>query len=244
MGQRTAGPGVALTDCALLQGQSPDAVRAFKDLADPLSLSRGETLFSEGERGGSIYVVLSGKLKVTRPADEGKETIFTIVGPDDLLGELAVFDDGPRQATTVALAPCQLVVASNTDVRAWFDTHPATLRRFSELLVARVRRLNDSLEDVYGLDVATRLARVLVRQSAQFGRRTGLGVQVDLDLNQEELALHVRASRERVNQVLNDFARRGWLRREAGGIVVVDWEALEHRARFRDEVAQRRVTRT
>ena len=235
---------MALTDCALLRGQSPDAVRAFQALADPLSLNRGETLFSEGEPGGSIYVVLSGKLKVTRPADEGKETIFTIVGPDDLLGELAVFDDGHRQATAVALQPCDLMVASNADVRSWFDTHPATLRRFSELLVARVRRLNDSLEDVYGLDVATRLARVLVRQSAQFGRRTGLGVQVDLDLNQEELALHVRASRERVNQVLNDFARRGWLRREAGGIVVVDWEALEHRARFRDEVAQRRVTRS
>ncbi|HYJ55460.1 MAG TPA: Crp/Fnr family transcriptional regulator [Mycobacterium sp.] len=244
MAQRASGPTLALNDCALLVGQSPEVKAAFRALAHPLSLSRNETLFSEGDAGGSIYVVLSGKLKVTRPADDGKETIFTIVGPDDLLGELAVFDDGHRQATAVALRPCELVVASNVDVRAWFDTYPATLRRFSELLVARVRRLNDSLEDVYGLDVATRLARVLVRQSAQFGRRTGLGVQVDLDLSQEELALHVRASRERVNQVINDFARRGWLRREASGIVVVDWEALEHRARFRDEVAQRRVTRT
>jgi CRP/FNR family cyclic AMP-dependent transcriptional regulator len=241
--QRTTGRVLALGDCALLSGQSTEALRAFDALAQPVTLARGATLFSEGEPGGSVYVVLEGKLKVTRPADDGKETIFTIVGPDDLLGELAVFDDGPRQATAVALQPCTLARASNADVRAWFDAHPATLRRFSELLVARVRRLNDSLEDVYGLDVATRLARVLVRQSAQFGRRTGLGVQVDLDLNQEELALHVRASRERVNQVLNDFARRGWLRREAGGIVVVDWDALEHRARFREEVAQRRVTR-
>lgn len=243
MGQITPGPALALSDCALLQGQAPDAVRAFQDIARPLALATGETLFSEGDPGGNTYVVLHGKLKVTRPADDGKETIFTIVGPDDLLGELAVFDDGLRQATAVALRPCQLVVASNADVRAWFEEYPATLRRFSELLVARVRRLNDSLEDVYGLDVATRLARVLVRQSAQFGRRTGLGVQVDLDLSQEELALHVRASRERVNQVLNDFVRRNWLRREASGIVVADWEALERRARFRDEVAQRRVTR-
>lgn len=235
---------MALADCALLQGQSQDAVQAFRAVAQPLSLARGEILFSEGDPGGNIYVVLHGKLKVTRPADDGKETIFTIVGPDDLLGELAVFDDGPRQATAVALRPCDLVVTTNVDVREWFEAYPATLRRFSELLVARVRRLNDSLEDVYGLDVATRLARVLVRQSAQFGRRTGLGVQVDLDLSQEELALHVRASRERVNQVLNDFARRGLLRREATGIVVEDWEALERRARFRDEVAQRRVTRT
>jgi len=234
---------VALSDCALLRSQSPDAVRAFETLSKRLSLSPSQVLFSEGDPGGNVYVVLHGKLKVTRPADDGKETIFTIVGPDDLLGELAVFDDGRRQATAVALRPCELLVAPNADVRAWFDAYPATLRRFSELLIARVRRLNDSLEDVYGLDVATRLARVLVRQSAQFGRRTGRGVQVDLDLSQEELALHVRASRERVNQVLNDFARREWLRKEASGIVVADWEALERRARFRDEVAQRRVTR-
>lgn len=242
MGHRTGATKLALTDCALLKGQSPEVVRAFVARARPLSLARGETLFSEGQPGGDIYIVLQGKLKVTRPADDGKETIFTIVGPDDLLGELAVFDDVDRQATAIAVRPCELVVAANADVRAWFDAHPATLRRFAELLAQRVRRLNDSLEDVYGLDVATRLARVLVRQSAQFGRRTGLGVQVDLDLNQEELALHVRASRERVNQVLNDFARRGWLRREATGIVVVDWEALERRARFRVEVAQRRAT--
>jgi CRP/FNR family transcriptional regulator len=235
---------LALTDCALLQGQSPDAVRAFEAIATPLTLSPGQILFSEGEPGGSVYVVLHGKLKITRPADDGKETIFTILGPDDLLGELAVFDDGTRQATAIALRQCELSVASNADVRGWFEAYPATLRRFSELLVGRVRRLNDSLEDVYGLDVATRLARVLVRQSAQFGRRTGLGVQVDLDLSQEELALHVRASRERVNQVLNDFARKGWLRKESTGIVVADWEALERRARFRDEVASRRVTRT
>lgn len=235
---------MALSDCALLVGQSEDAVQAFAAMSRTISLNRNETLFSEGDPGGHIYVVLQGKLKVTRPADDGKETIFTIVGPDDLLGELAVFDDGPRQATAIAVRPSELVVADNADVRAWFEAYPATLRRFSELLVGRVRRLNDSLEDVYGLDVATRLARVLVRQSAQFGRRTGLGVQVDLDLNQEELALHVRASRERVNQVLNDFVKRQWLRREATGIVVADWEALERRAHFRDEVAQRRVTRT
>ena len=63
---------------------------------------------------------------------------------------------------------------------------------------------------------------------------------MDLDINQEELAHHVRASRERVNQVLADFGRRGWLRQEGTGLIVSDPEALRLRARFRREVESRR----
>jgi CRP/FNR family cyclic AMP-dependent transcriptional regulator len=235
-------PQRALVECPLLRGLPEDARRAFIRLATVRQLDRGEVIFDEGDPADTFLLVLSGKIKVTRPSDSGKETVFTILGPDDLLGELALFDDTARQATAVAVRPSRAAVVANADMRAWFTEHPVAMQRFAQLLAQRVRRLNDALEDVYGLDVATRVARALVLQSAQFGRRTGEGLQVDLDLNQEELALHVRASRERVNQVLADFGRRGWLRREGAGLIVMDPDALRGRARFRSEVENRRPT--
>lgn len=233
-------PQRALAECPLLQSLPEDARRAFVRMATVQQFDRGAVIFEEGDPADTFFLVLSGKLKITRPSDSGKETVFTILGPSDLLGELALFDDTARQATAVAVRPSRTAVVANADMRAWFTAYPLALQWFTQLLAKRVRRLNDALEDVYGLDVATRVARALVLQSAQFGRRTGQGVQVDLDLSQEELALYVRASRERVNQVLADFARRGWLRREGAGLIVMDPDALQARARFRSEVENRR----
>ena len=89
--------------------------------------------------------------------------------------------------------------------------------------------------------------------NVKFGMREGIGTDknaYDWPLMRVEEMILIQAEGLAMSgqttqalQVLNDFVRRNWLRREASGIVVADWEALERRARFRDEVAQRRVTR-
>jgi DNA-binding IclR family transcriptional regulator len=69
-----------------------------------------------------------------------------------------------------------------------------------------------------------------MRETSQFGRRTSEGKRVNLGLSQEELALHVRASRESVNQTLATFARQGWIRRDGTEVVILNEEALIHQA--------------
>nr|WP_157527151.1 Crp/Fnr family transcriptional regulator [Kibdelosporangium sp. MJ126-NF4] len=226
----------------LLHGLPPHVVAEFLDIAALRGYPAGATLFAEGEPGDGLFVIVSGKVKVTRPGPDGKAVPYTMLGPGDLLGELTVIDGGPRQANAVALRTTDTAWVAVSAMRAWLARHPSASFRMMGLLAERIRHLNDRLEDASGVDVATRVARALVEQADRFGRRATDGVRFTLDLSQDELAHHVRASRERVNQILGEFVRRGWMRREGDEFVVVDAASLTRRARYRPETAVRRPT--
>ncbi|QCX82766.1 cAMP receptor protein (plasmid) [Streptomyces sp. YIM 121038] len=227
-------------DVPLLAGL-PGAARAdFDRVAVRGTYRRGARVFVEGAAGDCVFVILGGKVKVTRVDSEGREVLFTMAGPGQLLGELCVFDGGPRHATATAVHVTEVCRVPVAAMRDWLGRHPEAALRMMRLLATRIRGINDRLEDVTGVDVATRVARALVEQASRFGRRTPLGPRFSLDLSQDELARHVRASRERVNQVLMDFSRRGWVLREGGEWIVLDPPGLTRRARYRAETAARR----
>lgn len=230
----------ALLDSPLLHGLPPDAVADFLEIAERHRYAVGERLFAEGESATGVFLLAGGKVKVTRPGPDGKDIIFTMVGAGSLLGELAVFDGGTRHADATAVRETVTAWVPMQPMRDWLGRYPSAALQMMRLLAERVRRMNDRLEDMTGVDVATRVARALVEHAARFGWQTREGVRIRLDLSQDELAHHVRASRERVNQVLVEFARRGWIRRDSDELVVLDADGLTHRTRYRPETAQRR----
>ncbi|MEI5102854.1 Crp/Fnr family transcriptional regulator [Streptomyces sp. PmtG] len=224
----------------LLAGLPTPARTDFDEITAHGTFRRGAPVFVEGEDGDRVYVVLSGKVRVTRPDQDGKDVLFTMVGPGQLLGELCVFDGGTRHSTATAVRDTEACWVTAAAMRGWLARHPEASLRMMRLLATRIRSINDRLEDITGVDVATRVARALVEQASRFGRRTPLGPRFSLDLSQDELARHVRASRERVNQVLMDFSRRGWVLREGSEWIVLNPPALTRRARYRPQTAARR----
>lgn len=232
--------GRGLLSSPLLSGLPPEVVTEFLEMAVRRAFPGGAHLFAEGEHGDGLFLLVSGKVKVTRPGPDGKDIICTIAGPGNLLGELTVFDGGCRHADATAVRDTVAAWVATSAMRGWLGRHPVASFRMMRLLAERVRQVNDRLEDASGVDVATRVARALVEQGGRFGWPSPDGLRFSLDLNQDELAHHVRASRERVNQILVDFARRGWVRREGNEFVVLDAETLTRRARYRPETAERR----
>jgi CRP/FNR family cyclic AMP-dependent transcriptional regulator len=225
----------AVTSSRLLAGLSDEIVDDFLASAQMLQLAKGDTAFVGGHDSDCLFLVVSGKFKVHRADAEAHDNIFSIIGPGELLGELSLFDGLPRHATATALRASDVARMENENARAWVKRHPEELLlRFAQLFVSRIRNTHYALADVYGVDVATRVARALISQVAKFGRPTPVGPRLELDLSQEELALFVRASRERVNQVMADFVKRRWIERDGRELVFLDFEALNWRAHYNE----------
>ena len=197
----------------------------------PVTLARGHTLFHEGEAGDRLYVVVSGKVKLGRTSSDGRENLVTVLGPGEMLGELSLFDPGPRSLSATAVSDSELAGLGHADLAAFLNGRPEVARQLLQALARRLRRTNDTLADMVFSDVPGRVAKALLDLSRRFGRQTEQGVMVAHELTQEELAQLVGASRETVNKALADFAGRGWLRLEARAVCLLDVERLTRRAR-------------
>ncbi|MGW0949071.1 Crp/Fnr family transcriptional regulator [Streptomyces sp. NPDC002623] len=215
---------------SLLDELPEPVVRDFLKRALLVTFPPRNTVFQAGDPT-RVHLVISGRVKISRRGEHGRENILVIAGPGELLGSLDLFDPRPQPTTAVTLGPARIAELSTESMLEWLAAHTGAAMRFIHLLVLRAQRQNDALHDVFGLDVGTRLARAILREAQRFGRRTPEGIRVDLGLSQEELALHVRASRESVNQSLAGFARQGWVRRDGCEIVVLDEKQLAHHAK-------------
>ncbi len=214
----------------LFAGLGRHTAMSLVNQMSPIRLDRGELVFTESEPGDRLYVVREGKVKLVRRSSDGRENLLTVVGPGEMLGELSLFDPGPRTSSAIAVTDAVVLELDHDQLTEWLNQHPSVALHLLQALARRLRRTTEAHADLVFSDVPGRVARALLDLSGRFGEPMDGAVHVPHDLTQVELAQLVGASRETVNKSLGEFAQRGWLVREPRGVLLLDVERLEHRA--------------
>jgi CRP-like cAMP-binding protein len=221
-----------LSRMPLFADLSPDDLQALSEALHRGTARRGDTLFHEGEEGDTLYLILDGKVKITRAAADGRENLLAVLGPGEVFGELSLFDPGPRTASATVVSHLDYAAMPHTRLKPWLSRRPEAAELLLRVLARRLRRTNTALADMVFVDVPGRVAKTLLELSERFSSPIADGiVRVEHGLTQEELAQHVGASRETVNKALADFVGRGWLRLESRAVVILDRDRLVRRAR-------------
>ncbi|MGH3158064.1 MAG: Crp/Fnr family transcriptional regulator [Streptosporangiaceae bacterium] len=220
-----------LSRAPLFESLDEDGARALRSRMTDVQLSRGERLFAEGAEGAELYVVLEGKIKLTRAAPDGRENLLSVIGPGEMFGELSLFDPRPRTSSAAAVTDAKLAALAHDKLLIWLTGRPEVALHMLRALAQRLRRANDVNADLVFTDVPGRVAKQLLDLADRFGERQADGLHVNHDLTQEELAQLVGASRETVNKALADFVARGWIQLSARSVVLLDQERLRRRAR-------------
>ena len=193
---------------------------------------RGAIVLSAEQPGEVAYVVVSGTLKVVQTSAGGAEVILGLVGPRDVVGELALIDRGTRSADVVALEDCELL---------WFDRNafaqlrqaaPVVMDNLLELTSRRLRLANRQIRALATLDVTGRVAMHLLALADVYGVPDGSGTRIDLHHTQSDLAALCGATRVRVNQSLMGFRKLDLIADSADRrIVILDADGLGAYAR-------------
>jgi CRP-like cAMP-binding protein len=220
-----------LARSGIFQGVDADAAESLAKELEYVEARKGEVVFNEGDPGDSLYIVLSGKIKLGRRAADGRQNLLALTGPSDMIGELSLFDPGPRTATATAVTDTRLARLKKSSLRPWLNNRPEIAEQLLRVLARRLRRTNNMLADLIFTDVPGRVAKALLQLARQFGSQESGLLRVTHDLTQEEIAQLVGASRETVNKALADFAHRGWLRLEGKSVLILEPERLARRAR-------------
>jgi CRP/FNR family transcriptional regulator, cyclic AMP receptor protein len=215
----------------LFEALDEDETKALRAGVTDVALARGERLFDEDDDGDRLFVVLEGKIKLTRASADGRENLISLVGPGEMFGELSLFDPRPRTMSASAVTDVRLAALAHDDLRSWLTGHPDVAMHLLKALARRLRRTNEVMSDLVFTDVPGRVAKALLDLAARFGTEQDEGVQVNHDLTQEELAQLVGASRETVNKALADFVARGWIQLHPKSVLLLDPDRLRKRAR-------------
>ncbi len=187
----------------------------------------GELLFSRGDPGNEIYLVIDGRVRLSMLTPEGREVSFAQAGPGALFGEIAALDGGLRTADATAVSKVEAMLLPRSALRRHVEKSPAIASGAIHFLCDRLRDAAEQLEAIALHPVEMRLARFLL-SSARQRRGTGRETEVTLDLgmSQSDLALFLGASRPKVNVALSGLEDMGCVERK-GHLIMVDIAELE-----------------
>ncbi|MDT5335052.1 MAG: family transcriptional regulator, cyclic receptor protein [Mycobacterium sp.] len=194
-----------------------------------VAFDTGESIFTQGDAPDCLYAIVEGKVRIGRAATDGRECVFTVLGPGDVFGEVSLLDVGPRTATAIAVTDVLATTLNRSQLLRRLADDPSSADDLMRTLARRVRWHSDALVDLMSSDAPARVSKLLLRLARRFGARGDDGIRVELDLNQEQFAQMVGTSRETVNKTLSEFASEGWIRLERDAIVIIDSQPLSRR---------------
>jgi CRP/FNR family transcriptional regulator, cyclic AMP receptor protein len=202
----------------------PDAdLAALARASRVRNVRRGQIVFTTGDPGDTLVVVMSGRVKVMVRSADGGELTLAALGPGGTLGDVSIADGGPRSADVEALDDSQLLLVPREQIQEICARVPSAAHALAKSVAATLRRLTDATSDLVFLDLPRRLAKVLLSQP-----RNGDGV-ISPYLTQEQLAHQAAGTRQSVNAVMRGFERRGWITVTGRAVTVRQPEML---ARF------------
>lgn len=187
------------------------------------AVRRGTTIFAKGDPGTGLMAVLSGSVKISVPATDGRESVLNIISEGQIFGEIALLDGRPRTADATAMTDCELMVIDRRQFVPFLRSEPDVALKFIEVLCTRLRRTSEQVEDVMYLHLPGRLAKTLLRLTDESGPRAE---KRKIRITQREISQIIGVSRESVNKQLRAWERSKWVRLERGGIAVLNPNAL------------------
>jgi len=220
----------AMARSPLFPGIAPDELTRIAKAMARRRYRRHEVIFHEGDPGDSLHVLVEGRVKISRESRDGEEAIVALLRPGDAFGDLVLLDGAPRSATATAVEPTETLAMSRATFADLVDGGSPFRWSLLAGVAQRVRRLTDQLAEVHFLDLSGRLAHQLTRLAEEGSPSATAEVRLDRSITQSDLAAMVGGTRQRVNQILGEFADEGLVEVDADGLLIRDLDGLRGRA--------------
>ncbi|HVC61332.1 MAG TPA: Crp/Fnr family transcriptional regulator [Acetobacteraceae bacterium] len=219
----------ALRTCPLFQAMLPDELDAILAFSIERRIRRGQMIVQKGDAGTSMMAVLSGRVRISAVNAEGREITLNVINPGQVFGEIALLDGQPRSADASAIEDTLLLVVERRHFMPFLASNQNLTSRLLAVLCERLRSTSLALEQIALFDLEARLARLILKLAADYGKPSADGTRIEMKLSQRDISNLVAASRESVNKQLGHWRDSGVLAFEGGYIVVrrsADLQAL------------------
>ena len=196
----------------MFSGVSEDALESIASLMIERGFPKNKTIVEEGAPGDYMYIIVEGRVKVTKLSGDGREKILELLDVGDFFGEMSLFDEAPRSASVKGLSQVRILALARNDFLRLLARSPDLALSVIQELTRRLRQVDEQASSLSFQRVKARTMGLLVRmakdESGQEGRRK------TPVLTHQQIADMIGTSRETVTRAIKGLKTDGWLEQE------------------------------
>lgn len=192
-----------------------------------ISYRKKEVVFSEGDPSDWFYLVIDGKVKITKLSQEGKEIILEVISGHDLFGGLAVLRGFPYPANAVAMEDTRLLRISRSNILRILDRFPNLMYSLALQVGERMKESHETLKNIALERVESRIASLLLKLADKIGKTDVEGMVIDMKLTKQDIAEMVGTTVETSIRTISKLKKNEIVTDRDGKIIIKNLEKLK-----------------
>jgi len=205
---------------------SEDDLKEIIKLAVRQYYKKDNMILIEEEIGSTMFIILEGRVKISRISEEGREVILSILSEGDFFGEMSILDGQNRSANVVTLDDSKIMIVRREDFLQMLHDYPQIAINLLKELAHRLRRSDSQIKSLSLQNATGKVASTLLRIADDSGKIHMGQVEIPRLPPQQDLANMAGTSRETISRVLKALAKQGYLRKEGSRLIILDYESF------------------
>jgi CRP/FNR family cyclic AMP-dependent transcriptional regulator len=196
------------------------------------SYNPGDLIFREGDMGNEMYIIQSGKVKITKQLKNGEEKTLVILGPGDFFGEMAVIDKDVRSANAVAQDAARLIALDEEVFEMHMQTNPKIVKKILKNLTSRLRDANQQIANLMIKDANRLVCNTILLVVHKHGQEGPNGITMDIPFTVQELSKMCGLDLSKTQEIVDKLVKAKVVTLASGTIIVTSLENLEKFIKF------------
>jgi CRP-like cAMP-binding protein len=205
---------------------SEEDLKEIVKLAVRQIYKKDNMILIEEEIGSTMFIILDGRVKISRISEDGREVILSILSEGDFFGEMSILDGQNRSANVVTLEDSKIMVVRREDFLKMLRDYPQIAINLLKELAHRLRRSDSQIKSLSLQNATGKVASTLLRIADDSGKIHKGQVEIPRLPPQQDLANMAGTSRETISRVLKSLSKQGYLKKEGSRLVILDYESF------------------
>lgn len=198
-----------LASVPVFRGLDETALDAALEVAAPRFVAKNDTMFEQGDKAETFYVLVDGRLKVSQTTQAGQQVVIRYIGPGEFFGCVAVSGQTDYPGTATAVMDSVALGWDAAASKALMERFPKFAMNALSTMGSRVQEAHSRLRELATEQVEQRVARAVLRLAQQAGQKVQEGVRIEFPLTREDIAQMTGTTLHTVSRILSRWEDDG-----------------------------------
>jgi CRP/FNR family transcriptional regulator, cyclic AMP receptor protein len=211
----------------LFSSLKQDSMMELNKLVHEKEIGKNQPIYFPNEPSSSIFFLKTGRVKISRYSDDGKEMIIAFIKPGEVFGEMAYLGEGERTDIAVTVEPSFICAINKDEFSGFVERNPALNLKLTKIIGLKLKSYSERIEDLVFKDAKQRVISFLIKLADENGKLIGNQIFIKPFLKHQDIADLTACARQTVNDVLTDFREKGIIDFDRKKLIINDAEKLK-----------------